>query len=38
MTGTWLELLEESTEEIPETCESKIIIIAYINTLQDDVG
>ena len=25
-------------EEIPETCESKIIIIAYINVLQDDVG
>ena len=26
-------LIEESTEEIPETCESKIIIVAYINTL-----
>ena len=31
-------LLEESTEEIPETCKSKIIIVAYINVLQDDVG
>ena len=31
-------LLEESTEEIPETCELKIIIIAYIDTLQDDIG
>ena len=31
-------LLEENMEEIPETCESKIIIIAYINALQDDVG
>ena len=30
-------LLEESTEEILETCKSKIIV-AYINTLQDDVG
>ena len=31
-------LLEESTKEIPETCESKIIIVAYIDALQDDVG
>ena len=31
-------LLKESTEEIPETCKSKIIIVAYIDALQDDVG
>ena len=31
-------LSEESPEEIPETCKSKIIIVAYINALQDDVG
>ena len=31
-------LLEERTEEIPESCESKIIIVAYIDALQDDVG
>ena len=31
-------LLEESTDEIPETCSSKIVIIAYINTLHDDIG
>ena len=31
-------LLEESTDEIPETCSSKIVIVGYINTLYDDVG
>ena len=31
-------LLEESTEEIQETCESEIIIVAYIDALQDDIG
>ena len=34
----YMVLLEESTEEIPETCKSKIIIVAYFDTLQDDVG
>ena len=31
-------LLEESTEEITETCESKIIIVVYIDALQDNIG
>ena len=31
-------LLEESTEEVPEICKSKIIIVAYIDALQDNVG
>ena len=31
-------LLEESTEEISETCKSKFIIVAYIDTLQDDIA
>ena len=31
-------LLEESTEEIPETCRLKTVIVAYIDTLHDDIG
>ena len=31
-------LLEESTEEIPETYRSKIVIVAYIDALHDDIG
>lgn len=31
-------LLEESTDEIPETCSSKIVIIAYTDTLHDGIG
>ena len=35
-------LLKESTEEVPEACKSNyiiiIIIVAYIDALQDDIG
>ena len=31
-------LLEESTDEIPKTCKSKIVIVAYIDALYDSFG
>ena len=31
-------LLKKSTEEVPESCKSKIIILVYIDALQDDIG
>ena len=31
-------LLEESTNEIPEACRSKIVIVAYSDALHDNVG
>ena len=34
----YIVILEENIDEIPEICDSKIVIVVYIDVLHEDIG